>query len=263
LFALNVLMTVKPGWFGLSGAADAVRWSFVSVALWWALFALPCLFHVPEQAAGAVPSEPILVTVREAFHGLLRTTRNIAGYKPLWMFLLAYWLYIDGVNTVIKMAVDFGLSLGLPASSLMAALLLTQFIGFPAAIVFGRIGELIGARRAVLCGIGVYAAISLYALWLDSAVEFWFMAVVVGLVQGGVQGLSRSLFGQFVPPGKAAEYFGFYNLMGKFATVLGPVLVGVTAAATGSNRMGIGSLLILFVLGGGLLARVGASGSRS
>jgi UMF1 family MFS transporter len=253
LFGLNVLMTLKPQWFGLSGAAAAVRWSFVSVAVWWVLFSLPLMWWVREQGGAARG-----VQVGESLRELWRTLRDIATRKPVWLFLLAYWLYIDGVNTIIKMAVDFGLALGLPAASLLGALLMTQFVAFPAALLFGRLGERFGAQRAVLAGIAVYAALSLYALWLHSVAEFWVMAVVVGLVQGGVQSLSRSLFGQFVPAGKSAEYFGFYNLMGKFATVLGPALVGITAALTHDSRMGISSLLILFVAGGVLLWRVRA-----
>jgi UMF1 family MFS transporter len=219
--------------------------------VWWIVFSLPLMAWVRERGSADAHA-----TLGESLHELRRTVRAIAGYRPLWMFLLAYWLYIDGVNTVIKMAVDFGLSLGLPAASLLGALLLTQFVAFPAAIAFGHYGSRFGARRAVLAGIAVYAALSLYALWLHTIAEFWVMAVVVGLVQGGVQSLSRSLFGQFVPPGKSAEYFGFYNLMGKFATVLGPILVGATAALTHDNRKGISSLVVLFAVGGLLLWRV-------
>ena len=184
--------------------------------------------------------------------------RAIAGHRPLWLFLVAYWLYIDGVNTVIKMAVDFGLALGLPAASLLGALLLTQFVAFPAAIVFGQARRALSARkRAVLMRHRRVRCIDdLYACgctpWPSSAP--WPSSS--GLVQGGVQSLSRSLFGRFVPPGKSAEYFGFYNLMGKFATVLGPLLVGATAALTHNSRAGISSLLILFVIGGALLWRV-------
>jgi UMF1 family MFS transporter len=257
LFAVNVTMTLQPHWFGLSGAAAAVRWSFVSVGVWWVLFSLPLMFNVHEQGG---PAQRI--DVGASLRQLAGTIREMIANKPLWLFLVAYWLYIDGVNTVIKMAVDFGLSLGLPAAGLLGALLLTQFVAFPAAIASGQLGSRFGAKRAVLCGIGVYCLLSLYALWLRSASEFWVMAVVVGLVQGGVQSLSRSLFGQFVPPGKSAEYFGFYNLMGKFATVLGPVLVGATAALSGSNRVGISSLLVLFVAGGVLLLKVTAPGVR-
>ena len=251
LFALNVAMTVKPAWFGLSGAADAVRWSFLTVGVWWIVFTLPAMRWVHER--GSADSHASLA---DSLRELRRTIRAIAGYRPLWLFLLAYWLYIDGVNTVIKMAVDFGLSLGLPAASLLGALLLTQFVAFPAAIAFGHYGSRYGARRAVLLGIAVYAGLSLYALWLHTVAEFWVMAVVVGLVQGGVQSLSRSLYARYVPAGKSAEYFGFYNMVGKFATVLGPVLIGLTASLTGDARHAIASVALLFIAGGVLLWRV-------
>jgi UMF1 family MFS transporter len=157
---------------------------------------------------------------------------------------------------VIKMAIDYGMALGLPAGGLLAALLLTQFVAFPAALGFGAIGSRIGAKPGILLGIVVYLGVTAWAVFLDGIVEFYAMAVVVGLVQGGVQSLSRSLFARFVPDGKSAEYFGFYNAMGKFATVLGPLLVGVTAALSGSSRVGIGALAILFVAGGLLLCLV-------
>jgi MFS transporter, UMF1 family len=261
LFTVNVLMTLKPAWFGLNGAAEAVRYSFLTVAVWWLLFSLPLALWVREApahamaAAGAADGSAtsgLIASWRE----LLATLREISRQRALWLFLVAYWLYIDGVNTVIKMAVDYGMALGLPAASLLTALLITQFVAFPAAIVFGRLGERMGARRALLIGIAVYGALTLYAVFLDSVAEFYAMAIVVGLVQGGVQSLSRSLFSRQVPAGKSAEYFGFYNMMGKFATVIGPLLVGATAAITGSSRGSIAALLVLFIAGGWLLWRV-------
>ncbi len=170
--------------------------------------------------------------------------RHVARYRELALFLVAYWLYIDAVNTIIKMAVDYGVALGLPSESLLAALLMTQFVAFPAALAFGWLGDRIGARRGILLGIAVYTLATLYAFFLDSVVEFFVLAAVIGLVQGGVQSLSRSFFGRLVPAGKGGEFFGFYNMMGKFATVLGPLLVAVVALATGSSRASIASLAI-------------------
>jgi UMF1 family MFS transporter len=174
----------------------------------------------------------------------------------LWQFLLAYWLYIDGVNTIIKMAVNYGLALGLAANDLLGALLLTQFVGFPAALFFGRLGDRIGARAGVLVGLAVYVGITVWAFFMDSALEFYLMAATLGLVQGGVQSLSRSMFGRLVPDGKSAEYFGFYNMVGRFGTVLGPALIGALALAANSTRVSILALLLLFVGGGALLWRV-------
>ncbi|MFO1399905.1 MAG: MFS transporter [Steroidobacteraceae bacterium] len=184
------------------------------------------------------------------------TLRAARSQRPLWLFLVAYWLYIDGVNTVIKMAVDFGMAIGLPAAGLLGALLLTQFVAFPAALAFGWLGGRIGARRAILLGIGVYTGVAFWAMVLDSVAAFYAMAIVVGLVQGGVQSLSRSLYARYVPAGKSAEYFGFYNMVGKFATVLGPVLIGLTASLTGDARHAIASVALLFIAGGVLLWRV-------
>jgi UMF1 family MFS transporter len=257
LFAVNVAMAVKPQWFGLASAAAAVQFSFLMVAVWWLLFTIPLAAVVRESP---VPNRS---GAASGWRELAATVRSIAGQKSLWLFLIAYWLYIDGVNTVIKMAVDYGMALGFPASSLLGALLLTQFVAFPAALLFGWLGRKIGAKRGILIGVAVYGLLCLYAMFLSSITEFFVMAVIVGLVQGGVQSLSRSLFGLFVPEGKSAEYFGFYNMMGKFATVIGPLLVGVTAALSGNSRAGISSLVLLFAAGGLLLWRVQAPGSTA
>ncbi len=254
LFACNVLMTLKPQWFGLSGAAEAVRLSFLSVAVWWLVFTIPLLRNVRPVESG--PRMPVRAAAAAGWSELRDTVTHVARYKPVVWFLAAYWLYIDGVNTIIKMAVDYGLSLGLAAPDLLAALLVTQFVAFPAALAFGWLGTRIGAKPGILLGLAVYAGVTVYAYYLDSASEFYAMAVVVGLVQGGVQSLSRSLFGQLVPPGKNAEFFGFYNMMGKFATVLGPLLIAIVAAVTGNPRASIISLLLLFIAGGLLLWRV-------
>jgi UMF1 family MFS transporter len=259
LFAVNVLMVTRPALFGLPDAATAVRWAFVSVAAWWLLFSLPLLLFVREQPprAGATGS-----AFAAGWRELRATAREVVKVPALWQFLLAYWLYIDGVNTVIKMAVNYGLSLGLASSDLLGALLLTQFVGFPAALVFGRLGERIGARIGVLIGLAVYVGITIWAYFLDSALEFYLMAATLGLVQGGVQSLSRSMFGRLVPAGKSAEYFGFYNMVGKFGTVLGPALMGAVALAADSTRASILALLLLFVSGGALLWRVRTGGVR-
>jgi MFS transporter, UMF1 family len=254
LFAINVLMVVKPGLFGLAGAAEAVRLSFLTVAVWWLVFMLPLLLYVPERAAALKrPRGSLLVA---GWSELLATARELRSKRPVLMFLGAYWLYIDGVNTVIKMAVDFGLALGLDSTDLLGALLMTQFIAFPAALAFGKLGGRIGARDAVLVGLAVYALLTVWGYFLTSTLGFYLMAALVGLVQGGVQSLSRSLFGRLVPDGKSAEYFGFYNMVGKFGTVLGPLLMGGTALAFGSTRASILALLLLFVGGGLLLWRV-------
>jgi UMF1 family MFS transporter len=250
LFAINVLMVVKPALFGLPDAAAAVRWSFVTVAVWWLVFMLPLLLYVKEQPArSATRGSALLAGWRE----LVYTARHVWQQPQLPRFLIAYWLYIDGVNTVIKMAVNYGMSLGLASTHLLGALLLTQFVAFPASLLFGRLGERHGPRFGVLLGLAVYAILTIWAYFLDSALEFYLMAATLGLVQGGVQSLSRSLYGRLVPEGKSAEYFGFYNMVGKFGTVLGPALMAGVAVALASTRASILALLVLFVAGGVLL----------
>jgi MFS transporter, UMF1 family len=253
LFAVNVVMTQKPEWFGLLDATEAVRWSFVTVGAWWLLFALPCVLTVRERDRGSARVTWRTATA-QGFSELARTVGEIRRYRTLVWFLAAYILYIDGVNTVIKMAVDYGLSLGFDQSHLIKALLLTQFVAFPAALGFGWLGGRIGARNGIFIALGVYLVATCYAYFLESALDFYVLAFVVGLVQGGIQSLSRSYYGRLVPREKSSEFFGFYNMMGKASAIIGPMLVGVTAAVTGDSRLSILSIVLLFVAGGALLA---------
>ncbi len=254
LFAVNVAMVLKPALFGLPDAGAAVRWSFVTVGIWWAAFTAFTLLFVRERSAQA--ALPALEAIRAGAVELLETIRQLRGNRILLWFLLAYWFYIDGVNTIIKMAVDYGLSLGLKQNELITALLVVQFVGFPAALGFGWLGQKIGARTGILVGIAVYTGIAGYAYFLRTEQQFMTMAIIIGLVQGGVQSLSRSLFGRLVPPGKSGEFFGFYNLMGKAAAILGPTLTGVVALLTQDSRLAILSITILFVIGAVFLMRV-------
>jgi UMF1 family MFS transporter len=263
LFAANVVMTQKPAWFGLVDAADAVRWSFVTVGVWWLVFALPCLLWVRERSFGTVAARVGWArATREGITELRRTVAEIRKYRPLVWFLAAYILYIDGVNTVIKMAVDYGLSLGFDQSHLIKALLLTQFVAFPAALAFGWLGSRIGARNGIFVALAVYILATAYAYFLDDAGDFYLLAFVVGLVQGGIQSLSRSYYGRLVPREKSSEFFGFYNMMGKASAIIGPTLVGVTAALTGDSRLSIVSIVVLFVAGGALLVVAARSEAR-
>lgn len=254
LFAVNVAMVLKPGLFGLANAGEAVRWSFVTVGVWWAGFTLFTVLLVKERATQT--ALPAGAAIRAGAVELMGTLRHLRTERMLLLFLLAYWFYIDGVNTIIKMAIDYGLSLGLKQNSLITALLVVQFVGFPAALAFGWLGQKIGARAGILIGIAVYAGIAGYAYFLHSETQFMVMAIIIGLVQGGVQSLSRSLFGRLVPPGKAGEFFGFYNLMGKAAAILGPTLTGIVALLTHDSRLAILSITILFVIGAVFLMRV-------
>jgi len=254
LFTVNVLMTLKPEWFGLADKVAAVKWSFVSVAIWWLIFTMPILLFVNENNAdskNAPPpsNEPFATRIKQAFAQLKQTLGNIRMHRNAAIFLLAYWLYIDGVATIIRMAVDYGLSIGLPSESLIIALILVQAIGFPATLLFGWLAQRTTAKRGLWIGLWVYVAATTYAYFMDSSFEFYLLACVLGLVQGGVQALSRSLFSQLIPEEKSGEFFGFLNMMGKAAAVVGPVLVGVTAHLTGDPRLGIVSVLLLFLSG--------------
>jgi MFS transporter, UMF1 family len=251
LFAVNVWMTLSPATFGLADAAAAVRVSFLSVAIWWAVFTLPLLLFVHERRSASALSPG--AALKAGWRELGTTLAHVLEYRTLSLFLVAFWLYIDGVNTVIKMAVDYGMSIGLETKSLITALLITQFVGFPAALVFGWIGKRFGTKTGLLIAIGVYLVITIWAYWLDSTAEFYAMAIVIGLVQGGVQSLSRSFYARLVPPDKAGEFFGFFNLIGKFAAIVGPLMMGGVALLTGSSRIAIVSLVVLFAAGGAIL----------
>ena len=259
LFAVNVWMTLSPETFGLVDQAQAVRLSFLMVAIWWGVFSLPLLLWVREPEGD---DHSLAEAIRGGIGQLLATFRQVRALRPLLVFLVAYFFYIDGVNTVIKMALDFGLALGFATSDLIAALLVVQFVGFPAALVFGLIGRRWGSKTGILIGLSGYVGATLWASQVDSVREFYAMAVIVGLVQGGVQALSRSFYARMVPAGQAGEFFGFYNLLGRFAAVLGPFLVAWTALLTDSPRLSMLSVLVLFVVGGGLLMKVPTKASQ-
>ncbi|MGR3983702.1 MAG: MFS transporter [Gammaproteobacteria bacterium] len=267
LFALNVLMVTQPAWFGFADAGGALSASFISVALWWGAFSIPLLI-APPGATSAPDALPARAAVRAGLAELLATFRQLRRMKTLFLFLVAYWFYIDGVGTIIKMAVFFGdRILSLPPASLITALLLTQFIAFPAALFFGWFGGRIGARRAILAGLAVYLAVVVYAWrWLNTAGDFYLLAAAIGLVQGGVQSLSRSLYARFVPKAKSAEFFGFFNMIGKFAAILGPLLMAAVPLLIhrADERDSILALALLFIIGGALLWKVDvAAGMRA
>ncbi|MFW2405143.1 MAG: MFS transporter [Gammaproteobacteria bacterium] len=251
LFALNVFMVASPATFGLASPTEAIRVSFVTVALWWFLFSMPLLFWVEEH-----PHPGQGRPISETFVHLWHTIRNITRDRNVFLFLLAYWLYIDGVYTIIKMAVDYGLSQGLSMQDLVQAILLTNFVGFPAALFFGWLGRRIGAKHGLYIAISVYFLVTTAAVFLRTAAEFYALAITIGLVQGGVQSLSRSLYARLIPHSQRSEYFGFYNMLGKFSAILGPVMAGVVALLAGSQRFAILSITILFAAGLFLLAKV-------
>jgi UMF1 family MFS transporter len=259
LFALNVWMMLKPQTFGLADKAAAVKFSFLTVGLWWAVFTLPLILLIKEPQKNKGLSS--LQTVKAGLSQLRNTFAEIRRLKTVFLFLLAYWLYIDGVDTIVRMAVDYGLSIGFEDKDLIVALLIVQFVGFPCALVFGYLGKRIGPKPAIYLALAVYMFVTVWAAFMQNKNEFYLMAVVIGLVQGGIQALSRSYYTRLIPPNKSAEYFGFYNMLGKFAVVIGPILIGsvgllVKKLGFSSNiasRLSISSIVILFIAGGILL----------
>jgi len=252
LFLINVIMTLKPTWFGLADASEAVRWSFATVAVWWLVFMVPIMRLKPEvtvEPTNTSPKDQTALSIRGAYQGPLQTLKKIRVHKNLWWFLLAYWFYIDGLATIIRMAVDFGLSIGLPSNSLIVALLIVQFVGFPATILFGKIANRFGARAGLWIGLSTYVLATACAAFMSTVTEFYALAVALGLVQGGVQSLSRSMFSQLIPKENSGEYFGFLNMLGKSAAIVGPVLVGLVNLTTGNPRIGLLSIISLFLIG--------------
>lgn len=254
LFALNVAMVQMPEWFGFADKAVAIKASFISVALWWALFALPFALWVKEprnrRRFGTVQLSVL------GYRRLMRTFRKIKHLRGLFLFLVAYWFYIDGVDTIIRMAVDYGMAIGFETGDLIKALLLVQFVGFPATILVAKLAQMWDTKKAIYLTLGVYVLIAVLAAFMKDVGSFYLLAVMIALVQGGIQAMSRSYYSKMIPAGYAAEFFGFYNFLGKFATVLGPLLIGAVAVATHSPRAGIASVAVFFVIGALLLTKV-------
>ena len=252
LFALNVVMVLKPTFFGLADASAAVRVAFLMVGIWWAVFSIPVILYVKERRFPAAPTG----IFRSAIQELISNIREVGQYRMAFTFLIAYWLYIDGVDTIVRMAVDYGMAIGFEASDLLTALLVTQFVGFPAALVFGRIGERFGPKAGINVALFIYVLVVIWAWHMQAVWEFYGLAVSIGLVQGGIQALSRSLYARLIPVDRAGAFFGMYNMLGKFAAVLGPLLVGVVSMLTSNPRSGILAILLLFVAGGLVLQKV-------
>ena len=247
-----IIAVMQPQWFGLPSAAEAALAAFVVTGAWWALFALPLAFNVPEP----VRPRPGSAVISGGLQQLRSTLTHLRVYRPVWLFLLAYFLYIDGVGTTIRMAVAYGRSLGFEQNDLMLALLITQFVGFPAALLMGTIGQRIGARRGILIGLLLYIVIAVWGAFIQSPWEFYVIAGLVGVAQGGVQALSRSFYARLIPADRAGEFFGFYNVLGKSAALIGPPLFGGLGVWLGDVRYSMLALIALFVGGALLLTRI-------
>ncbi|ADL51128.1 MFS transporter [Clostridium cellulovorans] len=235
--------------FGVSAAS---RIAFVITAIWWGIFSIPMLKNV-EQKYSIEPEEK---PIRKSFVRLLETFKNIKEHKIVFMFLLAYFFYIDGVHTIIGMSTSYGSDLGIKSTTLLVILLVGQFVAFPCALIFGRLSSRFSGKKVILCSIAIYTGICIYAYFLKTELDFWILALLVCSCQGGIQAISRSYLGRLVPKENSSKFFGFYNIFGKFASVMGPALIGVVSQATGKTNNGVFSLIVLFIIGGLFLMRV-------
>jgi len=260
LLVLNIII-IKPEVIGLArfpGIPDSEwgsRISFFTVALWWALFSIPLFRYVKEPAAAGITGDganPVLA----GFRRLGRTVRDIRRYGDLFKFLIAFWLYNDGITSIIVMAAIFGQEIGIGQGHLIGAIIMVQFVGIPCTIFFGWLASRLGTKRSIYLSLSVYGLIAATGYFMQSALHFWMLAFMVAMVQGGSQALSRSLFGRMAPKAKTGEFFGFYDVSSKFASIVGPSLFATVGVLTGSSRNGILSLLLLFVAGGIALALV-------
>jgi UMF1 family MFS transporter len=257
LVALNLAWIQKPEWFGLSGDTLPVRLAFVSVSAWWVIFALPLFLRVPEPARSLESDEaPRANPIKVAAQRVGETLRELRGYKQAFLMLVAFLIYNDGIQTIIKMATAYGTEIGIGQGSLIAAVVMVQFVGVPFAFLFGALAGKIGAKPAIFLGLLVYAAISILAYYMTTATHFFILAGLVGIVQGGTQALSRSLFASMIPPHKSGEFFGFYAVFEKFAGIFGPLLFDVAISTTGSSRNAILSVIVFFIAGAAVLWRV-------
>ncbi|WP_076758349.1 MFS transporter [Edaphobacillus lindanitolerans] len=225
---------------------NASRAAFLITAVWWIVFSIPMFRHVKQRFYIEPEAQPIV----KSFRRLAGTFREIRKYRGLFLFLLAYFFYIDGVGTIISMSTAYGSDLGIGSTSLLLILFMTQVIAAPFSFLYGRLADRFGTKQLLYVGIAVYTVVCIYAYFMDSVLDFWVLAMLVGTSQGGIQALSRSYFGRLVPKENSNEFFGFYNIFGKFASIMGPLLVGVTAQMTGNTNAGVFSLIILFIIGG-------------
>ena len=245
LFLINACMSLYPELFGLSSQADAIRWSFITVSVWWFIFLIPLAITYKEPSAKVVENQ----VIKNSFKNLMNTFISISQYRNAFIFLIAFFLFIDGVHTVVALAATFALNLGLDSSSVIIALLMVQFIAFPSTLMWAYVGEKYSDKFVINFSILIYIVIIIYTLFLSSAMEFYILAAMVGFVQGGIQGSSRGLFAKLIPHDKAGEFFGLFNTFGKAGAFMGPALVGLFLALFESVRISLLPILVLFVLG--------------
>src|SRR3954454_7158496 len=263
LLAINVVMMSRPEWFLLPDRGVAVRASLASVAVWWTVFSIPLFRHVREPATRAAHVAGERAGLIAAVRQLLETLRELRRYRQAFMLLRAFLIYNDGIQTIIRMATIYGTEIGLDDNAMIGALLVTQFIGIPFAFLFGTLAQRIGAKTAIFLGLGVYSLITVLGYFMRTSTEFFALAVLVGMVQGGTQALSRSLFASMIPKAKSSEFFAFFGVFERYAGILGPAVFAWVVAHSGSSRNAILSVLAFFVVGGALLTLVDVRAGRA
>ena len=259
LLALHLWMVKSPATFGLAGIPEAFSMAFVSVGIWWILFLIPLMYFVPERHSAI---EVTSGTIRAAYAELSNTLHQIGKYRNIAVFLGGYWLYVGGVFTVIFMAVNYGQRLGFADQDLVFALLITNFAGFPATLLYGLAARRFGAKAGIYFALLVYIGACMWGMVMTTIEEFYIMAVTIGCVQGGVQGLSRSLYASIIPQDQPGEFFGFYNMTTKFAHVVGPAMVAIAAMLSDDPKWVLLVLMPLFFCGGFLLTLVRVQSPR-
>ena len=255
LLAANIIMIKKPEWFGLADSAAGSQLSFVTVGIWWLVFAMPLLTRVKETKSAASVM-PVGQKIRAGVSRLRETFSRIRQYPELWKFMVAYWFFFDGVNTVIVMATSYGKTIGIDTGSLITALLITQFVGFPATYAFGQLAVKLGAKRMLFASQGVYVAIVVLGYFMTSALHFYILAALVGLVQGGSQATARSIYSKMIPEGRTAEFNGFLSFTSRFFSFGGPLVFGLVRVFTDSSRTAILAVAFFFLMGMLLLSFV-------
>ena len=253
LLIVNLLWILMPASFGLPSTIAAIKLSFVSVAVWWLIFSIPLFRRVSEPrallAAGGRP-------IRDAFGSAWRTFGELRAYRQAFLMLIAFLLYNDGIQTMIKMSSIYGAEIGLDANAQIGAYVIVQFVGIPFSFLFGALANRIGAKPAIFIALVVYTGISVLGYLMTAAWQFFALAFLVGTVQGGSQALSRSLFARMIPKDKSSEYFGFFSVFEKFAGIAGPALFAASVTAFGSSRPAVLSVILFFMLGAIVLTRV-------
>jgi MFS transporter, UMF1 family len=263
LLAINILMMSRPALFGLPDRGVAVRASLASVAVWWVLFSIPLFRHVAEPPRHLEASEhPAENAFKVAFHRLLETFFELRRYRQAFVFLLAFLIYNDGIQTIIRMATIYGAEVGVDDNAMIGALLVTQFVGIPFAFLFGLFADWIGAKAAVFVGLAVYAVITILGYYLQSAAQFFTLAILVGMVQGGTQALSRSMFAAMIPRHKSSEFFAFFSVFERYAGILGPAIFAWVVQHSGTSRNAVLSVIAFFIIGAALLTLVDVEDGR-